>query len=242
MTAVFVHGVPDTHRVWHDVIRHLKRTDVVALALPGFGEPMPEGFAATKEAYVLWLLDQLDTFEEPVDLVGHDWGGLLVYRAISLRGDRIRSWAAGGAPLHPDYVWHDAAQAWQTPDVGEQVMQMMTPDMLGPALEQAGLTAAQAGETARHVDPVMKDCILKLYRSAKNVGAEWFPDLAKVDKPGLVIFGEKDPYVDPRFGRLLAEETKADFLLLEGCGHWWESERPAEVAAALEEHWAKAGL
>ena len=27
--------------------------------------------------------------------------------------------------LHPDYVWHDAAQAWQTPEVGEQAIAAM---------------------------------------------------------------------------------------------------------------------
>lgn len=241
MTAVFVHGVPDTHRVWNDVIHHLKRTDVVALSLPGFGEPVPDGWTATKEDYVAWLIQQLETFEEPVDIVGHDWGALLTYRAVSLRGDLIRTWAAGGAPCDSTYVWHDAAQAWQTPDVGEQVMQMMTPEAIAPALQQAGLTPAQAEEVGRHVDPLMKDCILKLYRSAKTVGAEWEADLAKITKPGLVIFGADDPYVPARFAALLGEKTKArEVMVIEGCGHWWESERPAEVAAALERHWAGA--
>ncbi|MET7727663.1 alpha/beta fold hydrolase [Streptomyces mirabilis] len=48
MPAVFVHGVPDTHHVWDDVRDHRTRTDVLALALPGFGSPVPEGFTATK--------------------------------------------------------------------------------------------------------------------------------------------------------------------------------------------------
>ena len=52
MPAVFVHGVPDTQRVWDGVISRLKRKDVVALSLPGFGCPVPAGFSATKEAYV----------------------------------------------------------------------------------------------------------------------------------------------------------------------------------------------
>ena len=36
------------------------------------------------------------------------------------RPDLVRSWATDCAGLaHPDYVWHDMAQAWQTPEVGE---------------------------------------------------------------------------------------------------------------------------
>lgn len=240
MTAVFVHGVPDTHHVWDDVIHHLKRTDVVALSLPGFGTPVPPGFAATKEAYVDWLIAQLETFEKPVDLVGHDWGALLTYRAVSLRGDLIRTWAAGGAPLDSRYVWHEAARLWQTPGVGEQVMAAFTPDVVAPALHQAGLTLPQAEHTASHIDDTMKDCILKLYRSAAMVGAEWEADLARIKAPGLVIFGADDPYVDKRFAHSLGAKTGAKVMVLEGCGHWWESQRPAEVAEALEAHWAAA--
>lgn len=51
MPAVFVHGVPDTERVWSGVIARLRRNDVVALSLPGFGGEAPIGLDATKEAY-----------------------------------------------------------------------------------------------------------------------------------------------------------------------------------------------
>jgi pimeloyl-ACP methyl ester carboxylesterase len=92
MPAVFVHGVPDTSRVWQAVIARLPRPDVVTLSLPGFGRPTPDGFDATKEAYVRWLLDELAAQPGPIDVVGHDWGALLVVRAISLAPDRVRSW------------------------------------------------------------------------------------------------------------------------------------------------------
>ncbi len=50
MPAVFIHGVPDTYRVWDKVIEKLSRSDVLALALPGVDSPVPYDFAATKEA------------------------------------------------------------------------------------------------------------------------------------------------------------------------------------------------
>lgn len=240
MPVVFVHGVPDTHRVWDETIAHLSRRDVVALSLPGFDAPLPDGFDASKEAYVDWLIAQLEAIGEPVDLVGHDWGGLLVLRVASLRNDLIRTWTAGGAPLDPDYVWHDAAQAWQTPGLGEQVMAAMTPEATAAALASAGLTPAQAKGVGSHMDETMKACILKLYRSATTVGAQWSDGLAQINRPGLLIYGADDPYVDAdRFAPALARRTKArQLLVLDGCGHWWESQRPAEVAAALEAHWS----
>ena len=51
MPVVFVHGVPDTHRVWRALIERLRRDDVVTLSLPGFGCGIPAGFDCTKEAY-----------------------------------------------------------------------------------------------------------------------------------------------------------------------------------------------
>ncbi|MGH7375224.1 MAG: alpha/beta fold hydrolase [Candidatus Rokuibacteriota bacterium] len=59
MPAVFVHGVPDTERVWSGVIARLRRNDLVTLSLPGFGGEEPTGFDATKEAYLDWLLAEL---------------------------------------------------------------------------------------------------------------------------------------------------------------------------------------
>ncbi|MDP8930908.1 MAG: alpha/beta hydrolase, partial [Actinomycetota bacterium] len=48
MPAVLVHGVPETPVVWGPLRSHLRRSDIVALRLPGFGCPPPEGFGATK--------------------------------------------------------------------------------------------------------------------------------------------------------------------------------------------------
>src|SRR5262249_41550226 len=89
LPVVLVHGVPDAHRLWDRMRGHLSRTDVLAPDLPGFGAESPPGWTATKEAYVEWLIGQLERVGEPIDLVGHDWGSLLVQRAVSLRPDLI---------------------------------------------------------------------------------------------------------------------------------------------------------
>src|SRR4029450_517562 len=108
------------------------------LALPGFACPLPAGFGATKDEYVDWILAQLALLSGPIDLVGHDWGGLLVARVRSVQPTAVRSWAAGAAPLDREYVWHQAARAWQTPGLGEKVMADLTPEMLQGALVAAG--------------------------------------------------------------------------------------------------------
>jgi pimeloyl-ACP methyl ester carboxylesterase len=241
LPAVFVHGVPDTHRVWDSTIDALRRPDTVRLQLPGFGCPRPPGFNGTKDEYVAWLSDRLADIEGPLDLVGHDWGGLLVLRVLSLAPQTARSWVVGGSPLDPDYRWHRLARRWQTPLLGELVMAAFTPPRMRHALVAAGLPPEYAATAAAAIDGEMKRSVLSLYRSARRVGAQWTPGLERIRSPGLVLWGENDPYVAVRFGAALARRTGAAFRCFEGCGHWWQCERPADVAAELTAHWQTPG-
>jgi pimeloyl-ACP methyl ester carboxylesterase len=233
MPVVLVHGVPDTPQLWDRVREHLGRKDVLTPQLPGFGCPVPDGFDCTKEAYADWLTKVVESIGEPVDLVGHDWGSILVQRVATTRPDLIRTWACGGGAVDETYVWHDVAQLWQTPEVGEQVMDAMTPDALVPALVDGGVPEDDARAAATHVDAAMKGAILALYRSAVAVGDEWGPALDRNERPALVLWGAGDPYAAPSFGDRLAARLGGECVVLEDCGHWWPAQRPAEVAAAL---------
>src|SRR6516162_3276790 len=144
MPLVFVHGVPDTHRVWHPVLTRIRRSDAVALSLPGFGTAVPKGFGSTKEEYVAWLTNTLENLSEPSDLVGHDWGSLLVVRVASTRPDLVRSWVGGAAPVSRDYVWHSAARAWQTPQIGESQMAALTEPAARQFLMAQGVPDSEA--------------------------------------------------------------------------------------------------
>ena len=237
MPAVLVHGVPDTHRLWGRLRDHLARRDVLAPDLPGFGVPTPPGFVPTKESYVDWLVGELERVGEPVDLVGHDWGSILVQRAVSLRPDLIRTWACGNGPVDREYVWHDMAQQWQTPGVGEAIMDVMGGDAMIEGLVAVGVPAADAPGVVARIDTRMKECILGLYRSAVNVGAEWEDGVAKITRPGLVLWAREDPYVAPHFAERLAARVCGDLHFLDGCGHFWPHEQPAEAATALERFW-----
>ncbi len=57
---------------------------------------------------------------------------------------------------------------------------------------------------------------------------------------GLVLWGRDDSYQAAEFGRIAAAASGARFHEL-ACGHWWQVERPDEVAAALTAHWSETG-
>lgn len=233
--VVLVHGVPCTARMWEPLRAQLRRPDVLALSLPGFGSPLPEGFACTKEAYLDWVLAELDRLPAPIDLVGHDWGAIFVLQAAARRPGRVRTWAAGSATIDREYVWHRLALAWQTPGRGEEVMERMVPERVAATFMAEGIPQAQAHREAACVDATMKAAILRLYRSAADV--EQWDEGALPRPPGLVFWGEDDPYVSGRFADRLAARTGAHLLKLAGVGHWVPQQRPRELAMALEAQW-----
>jgi pimeloyl-ACP methyl ester carboxylesterase len=244
VTVVLVHGNPETDAVWGPLVEALGRTDVVRLSPPGFGAPLPEDFPATYLAYRDWLIDELERIDGPIDVVGHDWGGGHVVNAVMHRPDLVRSWATDVIGLFdPDYVWHDAAQGFQTPEVGEQLVGMMQDGSVEDRAQQlvsVGIPADVANSFAAAQGPEMARAILAVYRSARQ------PALAEAGRslenaaarPGLSLLATEDPFVGTEeMRRRAAERAGARTEVLDGLGHWWMVENPARGAAALTRFW-----
>ena len=201
MTVVLVHGNPETEAIWGPLVDALGRDDVVRLSPPGFGAPLPDGFPATYLAYRDWLEDELEGFDEPIDLVGHDWGGGHVVNVVMHRPELVRSWASDVVGLFdPDYVWHDLAQVWQTPGDGEQLVDTMLGGTVGDRAEQMvalGIPLDIATSIAAAQGPEMGRAILSLYRSARQPAmAEAGRALANAAaRPGLSLLATEDPYI-----------------------------------------------
>jgi pimeloyl-ACP methyl ester carboxylesterase len=241
MPAVFVHGVPDTVAMWSRLVATIDRTDIEMLALPGFGNAAPAGWAATKEEYAAWLEAQLESFGTPVDLVAHDWGAILAQRVAGTRPDLVRTVACGSGPLDRTYTWHAMAQAWQTPEVGEQIVEAMlglTADDRRAGLEAGGAPSDLAALQSGAIDAEMARCILALDRSAITVGDEWQDVVdAMPARPAVVFHGADDPFVPVEIAERLAARFGARLVVYEGCGHWWPWTRTEDVASALSELW-----
>lgn len=241
MPAVLVHGVADTFHVFGPVLDHLHRTDVTALALPGFAGPLPGGFSATKEHYLAWLIERIQHFGEPVDLVGHDWGCILTARLASLRPDLVRTWAGSSGPLHPDYDWYPLAKVWQTAGAGEAWMNDLDPASFEQQLAAFGVPASHARQAVARIDNTMKSAILRLYRSAERIGPEWGANLHHVVAPSLLLWGLRDPFVSHEYADWMALETRAHKVVKFDAGHWPLLEKPREFASELSQHWQMAG-
>ncbi|GAA4936851.1 pimeloyl-ACP methyl ester carboxylesterase [Actinomycetospora succinea] len=247
MTVVLVHGNPESAALWDPLVAELARAgvdDVVRLSPPGFGVPLPAGFPATVTAYRDWLIGELERFERPVDLLGHDWGGGHLATALMARPELVRSWASDALGLfEPDYTWHDLAQIWQTPGDGEAHLEELfggTPAQRAEQMESFGVGHAEALQLAGAQNEDMKQAILALYRSAAQpamatLGKE-LPTLAA--RPGLALLATADPFGGTEeLRRRAADRAGAEVAVLDELGHWWMSEDPARAARVLTAFW-----
>jgi pimeloyl-ACP methyl ester carboxylesterase len=250
MSTVFVHGAPETAAVWEPLLAEVKRQssdelDLICLSPPGFGAPVPAGFGATIDDYRDWLISELEQFREPVDLVGHDWGGGHTLNVVMSRPELVRSWVSDVIGLyHPDYVWHGMAQRLQRPEYEEK--DVTAP--MGPVLETRvaalvglGMSEPVAQQVAKGQNLAMGQVAYTLYRSAVQPAmAERGQNLERAAQaPGLVVLATEDDVAGTaEQRRQCAQRAGAQVATLEGLGHWWMTQDPERAARVLLDFWA----
>ena len=242
MTAVLVHGLLETERIWDGVVPLLEH-EPVTLRLPGHGTARPASFTATKEAYADWLVSRIGGLPEPLDLVGHGWGGLFVLRAVTGLGLRVRSWVvdnAGG--FHPGAEPDDLALLAPSPEAAlPRLVQApaSSPDSMIGILRLLGAPTAQAEAMGAALDATMAGCAVDLHRSADpNVRAGW--EMSATPEPrarGLVVLPGADPYGAQTLAREVAAQLGARTQALDGLGHFWMLEDPGRAADLLNRFW-----
>jgi pimeloyl-ACP methyl ester carboxylesterase len=231
--VLYLHGVPTSSDDW---LPFLERTGGIAPDLPGFGRSGKRGDGPyTLQDYPGWLEAFLDDRGiDHIRLVVHDWGavGLVLAQRMPERVERLV--VLDAVPLLPGYRWHRLAKLWRLPVIGEVTMGSMTRPAVRLVLREA--TPARGSmpdwfveQVMAHLDVGTQRAILRLCRSAPPAAlAAAGARLGDVRSPALVVWGERDPYIDPAFAGRYAEALggPAEVLRLPDAGHWPWIDRP----------------
>jgi haloalkane dehalogenase len=167
--------------------------------------------------------------------VAHDFGGPFAFAWAVKHPDAVRRMVAINTLFFSDYRWHFWARIWRTPILGELSMLAMNRPMFAQELRRGskGVSDAHIDSTWALMTPRMKKEVLRLYRATDSANFQpWESAFLKLvrEKPTLVIWGDKDPYISPRF----AERFNAQKVLhLPQAGHWAAVEAPAQCADAI---------
>lgn len=246
-TVLLLHGNPDSGIMWEGVAQRLGRScRCIAPDLPGFGHSeVPGGFQPSLDG----MADFVEQFlraaaiQPPVDLIAHDFGGPFAFAWAVRHPDSVRRMVAINTVFFSDYRWHFWAHVWRTPVLGELSMAVMNRPMFAQELKRgsARISDAHIDQTWALITPRMKKEVLRLYRAADPASFKsWENDFLELTaaKPTLVIWGDRDPYISPRFAERFNARTVVHLLQT---GHWAPVESPAECADAIRQFFTEAG-
>lgn len=193
---MLIHGLSGSSRWWmrnFDALaeRHL----VAAVDLVGFGRShraiIPEILPAFGEVSAL-LARWLETFGEPVHLVGHSMGGQLAIRLAAERPELVRSLMlvnSAGMPFKLDPLAH-LRPLPRPPFGGPRIAQVLLPDFV------------RAGPTSVVV------------ASARVLRGDMRTWMHGIRAPTLLVWGENDPLVPLRYGKAMQQEIAGSRLIV----------------------------
>ena len=246
MAVMFIHGVPETGAIWEPLVKALDIDEGTwrAPTYPGFGsEPQPEGFNPTLENYALWLADQVDELVlstgGPIDIVGHDFGAALALRVSSTHPQNVRSWSLMNSLIDSSLKPHLPARLLKAPWIGRLILSTFRSKRLMRRFYlQQGVPIELADQEASNITIEMRRCISSIYRSSDPQLAEtWEAELNQLPQHGLLIFGDRDPYVPITAAQRFANCWDAALHIETGAGHWAFAEHPNEIALVLKSFW-----
>ena len=234
--VVFSHGNPTDSADWLPFMEQLSRPGI-AFDHPGWGRsdaPSAKRFDYSMHGLARFFGRALDVLGvEEHALVVQDWGALALIDAIA-RPERLdRLVVINSVAFLPGYRWHRLARLWRTPVVGPLVNLTVAKPVLRTMSRQA------SGDGRRFPDwfidriydgwrGASSAAMLELYRSADPPAlAAAGLGLGRIECPSLVVWGEHDPYIPPRFALVYAKRLpNAELLELPDAGHWPWIDRP----------------
>ncbi len=201
--TLFLHGNPDSAELWRGLIARLRdRHRCLAPDLPGFGRSgVPAGFDGSLAAMARFVADLLAAIglREPLNVVGHDFGGQFALAWAIEHPERARRLVVANTNFFSDYRWHPVARALRTPLVGELLMAATNGRSLERTLRKDAprLPPGHMLRAGELYGRAAKRMALRLYRAgdpAQFRGWEGRLPALTARVPTCVLWGDRDPY------------------------------------------------
>lgn len=246
-TVLLLHGFPQNHTMWAPVRQSLHAAGLRTIApdlrgySPGARPDDPALYTdAEGAADALAILDSLGV-EEPVHLVGHDWGAIVGWFAAGNHPDRFRTYTAVSVPHQSAMAFAlatDPDQRKRSEYVGFFRIPGKSEDAL---LEDNGrrLRAIFSGldgvDVDRYVAPLLD-------RAALTGALNWYrglrrdaPPVPPVTIPTTYVWSDGDLALGRTGAEKCAEYVTADyeFVELPGITHWIPDQEPKRLAEAI---------
>ncbi|GMV43015.1 MAG: alpha/beta hydrolase [Myxococcales bacterium] len=253
---VLLHGFPEDARSFDRVLPALPGLRLIAPDLKGYGEtdkPRPGGpngdYRPSRMADELAaLLDVLaaEAGVQQLDVVGHDWGGILLSALVARHPRLVRRAVLLNAPVVRFVPWRPVhVYAFNLPWLPEAAFARDPRAFVRGILRwwTAVDEAFTEEDVARYAEALSGGsirCALAYYRGLPRdlpfIVDAWRSLRTRPAPPTLIIWGARDPILPLAVGRMGAEDLRARLAVIPAAGHFVHREAPAEVARLILEH------
>jgi haloalkane dehalogenase len=239
--VLLIHGFPQSSYMWEPVVSASADAGrrVIAPDLAGFGDSPPDP-PGTWERHV----EGIERFRqalglERVALGLHDWGGLIGLRWAFDHGTPVSALILSNTGFFTG-EWHQLGKVMRTPGQGEQLMQNLTKDAFAAMLHDLGgrLSDRAIDEYWKAFEtPEGQMGMLELYRSGDFEKLEPYDgQVAEIDVPALILWGENDPTVPVAVARRFEREIPdTEVVILSETSHFLYDDEPARCAEVVAE-------
>lgn len=241
--VVFLHGNPGSSRDW---LEYLPRVGdfarAVAFDLPGLGRAdKPDDWDYSILGYGVAVAAALDRLGiERAHLVMHDLGGAAGLAWAASHPGAFASAVITNTGILIDYDWHFMARLQRLPLLGGLSVRLTSERGFKQSMRRfnrqpRGLPDWYVDQMWRDYSPATRRAMVRMYRSAPASGFARMRTLFReLDRPTLVLWGERDPFIPLEQAELQRESfPSAEVVVLEGSGHWPLIDNPDVYASHL---------
>jgi pimeloyl-ACP methyl ester carboxylesterase len=234
--VVFIHGAPGSAVDWHPLLGEVGAfARALAFDLPGFGSASkparwdysPDAFAT----FVAAALSELGVTR--AHLVVSDLGGSAGLHWAAAHPHAFASAVLIDTGVLIGYRWHLLARLHRLPLIGTAVAAGGRIGLRGAMrLYGAKLPGETIARWTRDFDWGSRRAMVRFYRAAPASDLpRLVPALSRLDRPALVVWGERDRFVPVEQAERQRESfPNAEIEILAGVGHYGHVEAPELVA------------
>lgn len=244
--VLLIHGFGGWSRDWTHTIPILAEShEVFALDLPGWGlSEKPADFDYSIEAQAEFVLDFMAHFGlDNVDLIGNSMGGGIAVHLTTQYPNRVRKLILIDSVGYEGYrIWHNMLLlAVQIPGISYVVKPFLP---IFPRFRHrtqwlfGGSKKVSLDDYRDHYLPLLTEGSAEsLVNMVKTLRLDSVQErIASVNKPTLILWGEKDPFMHVKHAYLFEAAIEgSELVVFPGIGHVPQTEVPQQVNALILE-------
>lgn len=241
--VVLVHGLGGP-LMWQRVVPLLRtRHRIILIDLPGFGESDTPPRAYSPSDYVHHVVHCLDVLQiSRADLAGISYGGQISAELAADFPDRVRRlFLMCSTGLMEEQILASNTALWKTFATLAKCTVLRSRRLMcrfgkrsfySPASRPADLCGQFYRQLCR---PGARDAWLNAFRSSFVGKGRFMELLRKISAPTLIVWGERDSTVSPRYAAMFHELIAgSSVLMLPECAHSIPLEKPEELYGKME--------